>query len=64
MTPKDFRSRRLSLGLNLAEMARLLAVPLRTIEQWERGEIEIPDPPALSAAMEHLERELAGRQLG
>ena len=42
MTNTEFKESRLLLGLSLAELARRLNTPYRTVQSWEYGERSIP----------------------
>lgn len=45
MTPAEFRSIRVQLGLSQSGLARLFRVQSdRTIRKWEAGERDIPGP--------------------
>lgn len=54
MTPVELKSRRESLGLSQAALAREAGVPLRSLQNWEIGHRGIPRFTA-----DHLERELS-----
>ncbi|HUP65243.1 MAG TPA: helix-turn-helix domain-containing protein [Thermoanaerobaculia bacterium] len=57
MSPKELRSRRLELGLEIAELARRLGVPAVTVAAWEKGEIAIESDPVGSEAIRILQNE-------
>lgn len=46
MTPTEFRAARHTLGLTLAQLARILNVDPRTVRRWEAGPtVESGRPP-------------------
>ena len=56
MTPQQFRTARLALGLSAEKMAIALGVSGgRTVRKWERGDNKIPGP--VEFAMRFLVRE-------
>jgi len=54
MTPTEFKSIRLKLGLTQAQLASILDVPVNTVARRERGELELPRVWQL--AMEALQK--------
>ena len=57
MTPTELKSFRARLGLNRAELGRLLPVPYRTLEDWEAGRRR--PSTLLARALNDVRRELA-----
>lgn len=43
MTMKTIKSERIRLGLTQTQLAELLGVPFRTIQNWETGQRKCPD---------------------
>lgn len=59
----DLRQWRTARNLTQAELAKLLPVNLRTLQNWERPADERKPPPYLWRALEHLESELASLKI-
>lgn len=60
MLPKEFRSRRILLGVSLDALAARLEIEPHLLAQMERG--EEPITRAVESALEALEREREGAQ--
>jgi|TARA_R100001594_G_scaffold28004_1_gene53097 transcriptional regulator with XRE-family HTH domain len=70
MTPEEFKQKRKSLGLTLAELGSMFGVHASTINKWENG--NFPIKPMAIMAIENLhkstcptcKRPYIGKQLG
>ena len=56
MSPKELRSRRISLGMTVPQLAEELAVTATELQQMEGGQLPLPPEPQLSATLSALER--------
>ena len=56
MSPKELRSRRIALGLTVAEVAHELSVSESELQQMEKGSIPLPPHAALASSLDLLER--------
>jgi CheY-like chemotaxis protein len=55
MTPKELRSRRLSLGMTIPQLAHELGLTPTELQQMERGQIPLPPARPLAGALMNLE---------
>ena len=56
MEPKDFRRKRMSLGLTQVELAEMLDIKSNTISRYETGLLVIPK--AIELALEAIEQRI------
>ncbi len=59
MSPKELRSRRISLGLTIQQLARELGLTTAELAQIERGQSAIPMNREIARVVERLERQAA-----
>ena len=50
MTPREFRDRRLTLGLSTEQLAERLGVDPQTIRRWQDGSQSVPGPVTMAMA--------------
>ena len=55
MSPKELRSRRLSLGMTIPQLAHELGLTTSELQQMERGQAPLPPDTPLAAALTALE---------
>lgn len=60
LTPKELRSRRLALGMDVEQLARHLGVSPALLTAWERGETAIGKCDGLCTTLERLEGRTGG----
>ena len=56
MTPKELRSRRLAIGISAGELAFECKLPIRAVQDIEKGERDVPNADIFLRALERLER--------
>ena len=55
MSPKELRSRRLSLGLTIAQLAHELGLAISELQEMEHAQLALPPDRHLVAALAALE---------
>lgn len=55
MSPKELRSRRISLGLTIAQLARELGLTTSELQQMENGQLALPPHGQLARALTAIE---------
>ena len=55
MSPKELRSRRIALGLTIAQLARELGLTMSELQQMENGQMPLPPDGQLAARLSSLE---------
>jgi len=55
MSPKELRSRRIALGLTIAQLARELGLSTSELQQMENGQLPLPPHVQLAAALAAIE---------
>src|SRR5215212_3499711 len=55
MSPKELRSRRLSLGMTIPQLAHELGLTAGELQQMERGQLPVPSHAQIAATLDTIE---------